>query len=171
MISWNVAYNRLQQDRDFLRYFPGGVDEKNNPTALRADSFRSIKYVKNFTVAALATVGPAQQNFPAGAIILDIDAAAFQPQTTNGAYTYAPSFDPQRRDLFRIGLQYTNDELITPGGPGVAASILTPSFPSKELLIPPSQGILITLVSLVPAGNPDLTVSVTFDCCVPRMVG
>ncbi len=179
-VSWTVAYGRLRHSPDFQRYFPGPPvlnqrTGKNEPAPLPPHAFRALTYIQKFTVAPQATVGPAQQNFPAGATVLGIKAGCYQDQTTAGAFTYAPSFHRARLDLFEVNYSYTNDELITPGGPGNAAAIqgdgAENEFPQTELLIPPSQGILATIFSRAPAGAPDLQITIAYHCMVPRAVG
>ena len=174
-VSWTVAYGRLRHAPDFKRYFPGPAKADGTPQPLPPFAFRALTYIQTFTVAAQATVGPSQQNFPAGAVILGIKASAYQDQTTAGAYTYGPSEHRSRLDLFNFNLQYTNDELITPSGPGNAAAIMgdgiSNEFPQTELLIPPSQGLLATVVSNAIAGAPDLNITIAYHTMVPRAVG
>lgn len=178
MINWDAAYNRLKVTKEFSAYYSGGhgVPAKS--------AFRALTYSTIFTgVAAVATpvtqFGDPQQQlqqFPAGAVILQISACAYQEQTDTGAFTYAPHSDKSRRDLFGIGFSYTNDELITVGGLNgvhLASALLgtgeDSKFPQKELLIPPSQSIQITVASITVA--PTLVIGVDFHAMVPRAVG
>lgn len=173
MISWNQAYDRLKGSEQFASYFGRG----GAPPA--AKSFRPISYSQLFTGVAAASTpgtygtqsGPTNQSFPAGAVILGITAAAYQNSTTTGAFTYAPSFTPGKRDLFGLLFQYTGDEQITPGNSPVLAEALLGGgsdtiFPQREIMIAPSQGILTTVAALCPA--PALTVTVVFHAMVPR---
>lgn len=163
MIKWRDAYLRQKESQNFRDYFGGG---KVPPMAL----FRSLHYAQRFELTAGATNQPQLQNFPQGAIILGITAAAYQAQTTTGAFTYAPSMSPGRRDLFALSFQYTGDELITPGGPVNAEALLGggsgTDFPARELVIAPSQGVLTTVENLTVA--PNLKVHVVFHAMVLR---
>lgn len=177
MIRWREAYERLKTSPDFSRYFGGGPGKVPAPSA-----FRYLAYTQAMGAAAGsaspisgfgATVGPVQQNFPAGAVILGITATAYQEQTTTGAYQYGASSTPGRRDLFGLAFQYTNDEVITPGGLVLANALLGDGedtiFPGKELLIPPSQGLLASVASHTVA--PSLFVHIVYHAMVPRAVG
>lgn len=169
MIRWREAYERVSQTPEFVQYFGA---------RLKASAFRFLAYSQQFTaVAAASTVGtfgtvsgPTLQTFPAGAIILGITAAAMQAQVTTGSYTYQPSATPGRRDLFGLSLKYTNDELITPNGVTQADALLGSGsdtiFPGKEIMMPPSQGLLCGVASLTVA--PTLSVTVVYHCMVPR---
>lgn len=166
MISWHVAYARIHKSPEFKRFF-------GSAQAMPPHAFRYLGYVQTFQVAAGVTLPPANQNFPAGAIVLAITASAIQAQTTTGAFQYAPSQTFGRRDLFGLSFQYTNDELITPQGPALAEALLGGGsdtiFPGRELLIAPSQGILCTVQHRSVA--PDLFVDVVYHSMVPRAVG
>ncbi len=169
MISWHVAYTRLKNSPEFIRYFGG-------PKEMPPYAFRPLHFMQRFTVGSAAESPPTNQNFPAGAIILGITAAAFQVQTAAGAFQYAPSpANPGRRDLFGLSFQYTNDELITPDGPGSAEALLGGGsdtiFPARELLIAPSQGILATVENLTVGLADGLTVDIVYHSMVPRAVG
>lgn len=174
MIRWREAYERLTHGNaaEFKAAF-GGL--------LPMSAFRFLTYSQRFEgVAASASVGtlgtqtgPILQTFPAGAIILGITASAIQAQVTTGTFTYAPSLTPGRRDLFALSMQYTNNELITPGGLTMAEALLGSGtdtiFPGKELMMPPNQGILCGVASLTVA--PTLTVHVAYHSMVPRSAG
>lgn len=170
MIKWREAYERIRGLKEFNQWFGG----------LPMNGFRFLAYSQPFVGVAAAstpgvlgaTSGPTLMTFPAGAVILGVTAAAYQEQTASGTFTYAPSLSPGRRDLFAMSLQYTNDEQITPNGLTMAEALLGSGgdtiFPGKELLIPPSQGLLCAVASYAPA--PTLTVQVVYHCMVPRMV-
>lgn len=166
MISWHVAYARQHKSPQFIQYF-------GDSKAMPPSAFRPLHYGQAFQLAAGATSPPTNQNFPAGAIVLGITASAFQAQVTTGAFQYSPSQTFGRRDLFALSFQYTNDELITPGGPVSAEALLGGGmdtiFPARELLIAPSQGVLCTVLNRTVA--PDIFVDVVYHCMVPRAVG
>ena len=173
MIRWGDAYRRLVKSKEFIRYFGQGE-------LMPAYAFRPLTFGQRFVFAAGAATSPAtNQNFPAGAIILGITSAGFLPQeAAAGSALYAPSFSWGRRDLYAINMQYTNDELITPGGPIMADALLGPGlgtiFPQRELLIAPSQGILCTVQNFTPlaAADPNqFRVDVAYHTMVPRAVG
>ena len=115
--------------------------------------------------------GPAQQNFPSGAIVLGITAACVQAQTTTSAFQYPPSLSPGRRDLFALNFQYSGDEVITPGGPVLAEALLGSGvdtiFPAREIILPPSQSLLCTVAAFTIA--PPLNVHVCYHAMVPRV--
>jgi hypothetical protein len=179
MIRWREAFERSRESADFRKYFKG---------FLKMSDFRYIAYVQQFnnvtagTVTGGATptspvtpgtaVGPVLQTFPAGGIILGITASAVQPQTTTSAFQYAPSNSPGRRDLFALSFQYSGDELITPGGPVIADALLGSGedtiFPAREIIAPPSQGLLCTVQSFTIA--PPMNVHVVYHTMVPKVV-
>jgi hypothetical protein len=177
MISWDRAYARQAPSPDFQRYFAGGPGRPPPSSAFRYIAYSLLLGPCTGNASPVtgfgATVGPTQQNFPAGAVVLGISATAFQEQETDGNYTYAPFSCPGRRDLFGLSFSYTNDEQITPGGLTLANALLGDGddtvFPARELLIPPSQGILTSAASFTVA--PSLFVQVVFHSMVPRAVG
>jgi hypothetical protein len=178
MIKWREAYERLSPTPDFQSYFPKA----------KITSFRFLVF-SNPTLAITpltpsaaaaggtpgATVGPVQQNFPSGAVILGVTAAAFQAQQAPAApnFPYAPSQSDGRRDLFGLAFQYTSDENLTANGLTIAEALLGGGidtiFPAREILIPPSQSILITAASFVALGGQNLFANVAFHCMVPRV--
>lgn len=180
MIRWREAFERCKTSIEFRRYFGTG----NKPP--EASDFRFLAYCQQFNAVAAGSVvggaapttaiaggaptGPALQNFPAGAIVLGITAAAQQAQTTTSAFQYAPWQSPGKRDLFALMFQYTNDEIITPGGPVLAEALLGSGedtiFPSREIIVPPSQGLLATVQSYAIA--PPLNVHIVYHSMVKR---
>lgn len=180
MIPWKQAFDRLQGSEEFQSYFSKG-------RSLQMADFRYIGYCQQFnnvtagSVTGGATpstpltpgaqIGPALQLFPQGAIILGITAAGVQPQTTTSAFTYAPSASPGRRDLFALNFQYTGDEVITPGGPVLAEALLGSGedtiFPGREIIVPPSQGILCAVQSYAVA--PAMNVHIVYHSMVLRV--
>jgi hypothetical protein len=172
MIKWREAYERLKSNPQFGNYFGrGGVPSMN--------AFRFITYntiLPNMTSSPDVNggtfgqiVGPLNQNFPSGAVILGITASAWQN------YEACSDATPGRRDRFALAFSYSGDEQITANGLTLADSLLGSGwetiFPGKELMIPPSQSILVSGASLVPTVQPPLTAHVTFHCMVPRSVG
>lgn len=175
MVKWKEAYDRLKDVPEFAS--ASGYFGKLLPMA----AFRFMAFSQRFdSVPGAATAGvigtptgPTLQSFPAGAVVLGITAAAFEAQQLdNSGVVYAPSFSSGRRDLFALSFQYTNDEQITPNGLTLAEPLLGSGydtiFPGKELLIPPSQGILCAVASLVPSTSPVLSISVVYHTMVPR---
>lgn len=178
MIKWREAYERLRPTDAFNAYF-------NNK---KSTDFRFLVF-SNPTLAATpltpsanatggipgTAVGPLQMNFPSGAVVLGVTAAAYQAQQAAAApnVPYAPSASDGRRDLFALAFQYTSDEQLTANGLTIAEALLGGGietiFPARELLIPPSQSILITAASLVASGGQNLFVNCAFHCMVPRM--
>lgn len=181
MIRWREAFERQSQSREFANYF--GTQGRTP----KASDFRSINYTQTFpsvpagTVTGGATpstavtpgaiVGPLLQAFPAGAIILGITAAGVQAQTTTDAFGWSASSSSGKRDIFALMFQYTNDEVITPGGPVLAEALLGNGsdtiFPAREIVIAPSQGILGSVQSYAIA--PPLVVQVVYHCMILRV--
>jgi len=181
MISWDRAYARLAKTREFSSYFGKGSGVP--PMA----GFRFLAYTQFFNGLTPSTaagggfpmgpqIGPQLQTFPSGAVILGITAAGFMAQQAAAAADYSPSSAAGRRDLFALNFAYTNDELITPSGLTSAEALLGSGrdtlFPGREILIPPSQGILVTAASMVASAvAQNLFVHCVFHCMVPRAVG
>ncbi len=181
MIRWREAFERCRNSKEFQSYFSFG-------RALEMSDFAYKGYAQQFNDVLAGTVtgggtpstpvtpgtpvGPVLQNFPAGGIILGITGSAILPQTTTGSFTYAPSYSPGRRDLFALSFQYTGNELITPGGPVLAEALLGSGedtiFPAREIIVPPSQGLLATVAGYqitVP-----MNVHLVYHTMVPRIV-
>ncbi len=171
MIKWREAYERLKTNRLFSTYFGGG-------SCPSMDAFRFIVFTTVVPDCPSSpdadggtfgqSVGPLQQNFPAGAVILGITAAAWQN------YEACSDATPGRRDRFGLAFQYSGDEQITANGLSMAEALLGSGrdtiLPAKELMIPPSQSILVTGASLVPSAQPAVTIHVCFHCMVLRNV-
>lgn len=164
MIHWRDAFLRQHGSPNFQKYFG---------KATPAYSFRPLHYRQRLVAIPGTTGQPQNQNFPAGAIILGITAAGFQIQTIVGAFQYAPSMSPGRRDLFGLQFQYTADELIVSGGTALADALLGSGsdtiFPAREIVVAPSQGILATVEAFNVTNN--MTVDIMYHCMVPRAVG
>lgn len=185
-VNWEAAWARAVQCKSV---FIAGKS--------KAD-FRSVYYTQKLTGIALgASSGNLLQNFPAGAFILGIDAGAIIPRVVKKDQYYAdasspdttfdrfPSSTPGNTDCFSLNFQYTNDEIITPGGPCLASALLGPEggfFPVRELIVDPSQGILcnakneISLLQYDGTAAPTgaqftMDVHVRYACMVPRAVG
>lgn len=178
MIKWREAYERQKLAPDFGRYFGGGPGKVPPMHAFRYIAYSLLLGPCLGNASPVSgfgqPVGPSQQNFPAGAVILGISSTAFQEQVgDNTAYQYAPFSAPGRRDLYGLAFSYTNDENITPNGLTLANALLGDGddtvFPGRELLIPPSQGLLCTAASFTVA--PSLYVQIVFHSMVPRAVG
>jgi hypothetical protein len=181
MIKWREAYERVRPTDSFQSFF-------NNK---KITDFRYIAFTQQqlsltpLTPSAAAAgglpgvaAGPLQMNFPAGAIILGVTAAAYQAQQLIAGATvlsYAPSNSEGRRDLFALAFQYTSDETLTANGLVCAEALLGSGldtiFPAREIVIPPSQSILITAASLVALGGQNLFAHVVFHTMVPRVTG
>jgi hypothetical protein len=181
MIRWREAFERCRDSKQFNSYFSFGRQ-------LQASDFREVAYAQQFNSVGVGSVtggatpstaitagtpsGPTLMNFPNGGIILGITAACVQSQTTTNTFLYAPSYSPGRRDLFALNFQYTGDEIITPGGPVLAEALLGSGidtiFPAREIIIPPSQGLLATVVSYAVA--PPLNVHIVYHAMVPKVV-
>lgn len=186
MISWEGAWARAKECNS---QFVAGKKKSD---------FRSVYYTQKLTgIASGTTSGNLLQTFPAGAFILGIDASAVVPRIVKKDQYYAdgsspdttydriPSSTPGNTDLFSLNFQYTNDEIITPGGPCLCSSLMGPEgglFPVRELIVDPSQGILCSAkneVSLLqydgtaaPSGAQfTIDVHVRYACMVPRAVG
>lgn len=178
MLKWREAFERLRPTDAFNSYF-------NNK---KATDFRYIVFkpptldTTPVTPSGSATggvpgtpVGPLQMPFPSGCIILGVTAGAYQPQQAPAApnFPYAPSQSDGRRDLFALAFQYTSDENLTANGLTLAEALLGGGidtiFPAREIMIPPSQSINVTVASLVASGGQNLFVTVGFHCMVPRM--
>jgi hypothetical protein len=187
MIKWREAYERLRPTDAFQSYY-----KNKGITDFRYLVFSSLTLATSPLTPSASQqggvpgtpVGPLQYNFPAGAVILGVTAAAYQPQQNTGVANYGPSSSDGRRDLFALAFQYTSDEQLTANGLTIAEALLGGGmdtiFPARELLIPPSQSILVTAASLVGAGGAgppvipvglNLFVHVDFHAMVPRVVG
>lgn len=182
MIRWREAFERCKESSEFRKYFGVG-----RAAGMKISDFRYLAYCQAFNSVAAGTVtggaspttsitagqpsGPSLQTFPTGGIILGITAAAQQAQTTTNSFQYAPWSSPGKRDLFALSFQYTNDEVITPGGPVLAEALLGGGidtiFPAREIVIPPSQGLLCTVQSY--AISPPLNVHVVYHTMVPKV--
>lgn len=139
--------------------------------------------------------GPVRQVFDKGAIILGISSGAYLAQDPSSSTNmpYPASVGTSRRDLFRLFLQWTDDEVLTPNmgvlAPvvgflnGIKASINADplmgegtknEFP-RALLVPPSTGFDVSVQSERPAVNGNneaqlaMSVHVVFHCMVPRV--
>lgn len=183
MVKWREAYERLVKAPAFRNFF--GVNGLPSMHDFRYIIFSHQQLSTTpLTPSAAAAggapgvaVGPLQMNFPAGAIILGVTSGAFQAQQAAAAPNppYNPSVNPGRRDLYTLQFQYTSDEQLTANGGVMADALLGGGdetiCPAKEIMIPPSQSILITAASLVALGGQNLFVHVAFHCMVPRAVG
>lgn len=124
--------------------------------------FRTLTFGQTFTVGNAATVGPTLQNFPGGAIVLGVAASATPSAAGAGdAFLYRKSFG--------ITFAYTNGESLSPGGPIMADALMGGGdgtvWPTKELVIAPSQGINATVQNFL---STSLLVHLAYHCLVWR---
>lgn len=190
MINWEIAWKRANE----------GAAPHPLVRGKKKQDFRALTYVQTFSnIALAATTANQLQTFPSGAFVLGICAAAVLPKITKADQYYADgaaapldttidrgfATTPGNLDLFGLSFQYTNDEIITPGGPISAAALLGPTgtlFPARELIIDPSQGILASAQNLISfqliSGAASatgitfpITVHVGYTCMVPRSIG
>jgi len=183
MVKWREAYERLKGTTAFRNFFGGNGVPAMSDFRYIVFSHQQLSTTPLTPSAAAAggapgvAVGPLQMNFPSGAIILGVTSSAFQAQQAAAApnVPYSPSMNAGRRDLYTLSFQYTSDEQLTANGGVIADALLGGGdetvMPAKEVMIPPSQSILITAASLVALGGQNLFVHVAFHCMVPRMVG
>src|SRR5215831_15179035 len=129
MISTERAWTRISK----LPMFKG----------FQLSDFRTITYGQTFSVLAAATSAAVTQNFPAGAVLLGVGAAA---SPNSGAVAADPNL---LRHSFALSFSYTNGEALTPGGPILADALLgsgeTTIWPQKEIVLAPNQGIQATV--------------------------
>jgi len=148
MISIERAWPRIRELPQFRNF--------------RLSDFRTLTFGQQFTVASSTTSGPTTQNFPGGAIILGVAASA-TPSTPGAvdAFLY--------RKAFGITFGYTNGESLTPGGPIAADALMGGGdgtvWPTKELVIAPSQGIQATVQNF---STTSLLVQIAYHCLVWR---
>jgi hypothetical protein len=151
MISVERAWSRLKDEPMFKTF--------------KLSNFRHIVYNQSFTVPANALVGPNQQDFPGGAIILGITSSA---RISDGSTSNLNAF--RMRHAYGLSFSYSGGETLTPGGPVVAEALLGEGdqthFPAKELVVAPTQSILTTVQSLDP--TLPLIVNIAFHCLVWR---
>lgn len=153
MISPSAAWQRLQR----IPMFRG----------MQLDQFRPITYGALYSVAGSSTAGPTRQDFPGGAIILGVSAAAVGFDSGN-----ADAFDPAAtasRSSFALSFSYSNDEQLTPGGPHIAEALLgggdQTQYPPREIVVAPSQGINVTVQNLT---STQIRISVCWHALVWR---
>lgn len=150
MISAERAWSRLHQEPLFAGF--------------KLSNFRFIVYNQAFNaVAAGATVGPTQIDFPGGAIILGITASAnINAAGNTNAFLM--------RHAFGLSFSYSGGEVITPGGPVNAEALLGDGsdthFPAKELVVAPTQALLTTAVNY--DNSAVLNINIAFHCLVWR---
>jgi hypothetical protein len=166
MVDWTKAYLRLRGSANFRQYFGGKVIP-------RMSDFRPLSFVQSFTgLATGATSAATLQNFASGAVLLGLAGSMLIPQSAAGAFTYAPWASNGRRDMFALNLQYTGDEQIIAGGPGIADAMLgggdESQYPPREIMIAPSQGILATVENL---SLQTARIDIVYHAMVPRRAG
>lgn len=102
--------------------------------------FRPVYYKQAFAPAAGVTTAYSPQDFPNGAIIIGITAAAHvagaAPATGQSA---------ANRQLFGIDFQFSNTDAIVVNGPVNADALLGGGenniFPAREIIIPPGSKV------------------------------
>jgi hypothetical protein len=130
---------------------------------MKPTDFRTALYVQKFTPAAGQETANQLQQFPGGAIVLGVTASAYVP---NAAATGQAG---RNRQLFTIGLDYSNNESLIIGGPASADAVLgggdADVFPPTELIMLPNQSINVKVGNVTTGA---LTVHVVFHCLVFR---
>ena len=186
MVQWEHAWRRaVECNSSFVQ-------------GKKKSDFRSVYYTQKFlNIANGGESGNKLQTFPAGAFVLGIVAGAKYARVIKKDQYYAdgadpdstfdrlPTANPANLDMFGVQMQYTNDEIITPGGPCLASALFGPDgmdFPVRELIIDPSQGILTNISNELTFLRIDgsavantisvpIDVHVRYACMVPRAVG
>jgi hypothetical protein len=189
MVRWESAFRRATLAKN-----PMVMGKTEN-------DFTAMHYVQTFVGIAMgATTGYQLQNFPAGAFVLGISAACSFARIVKPDQYYSdggespldttfdrtPTASPGNLDLFALDFQYTQNQAITANGPVLAAALLggggASEFPSRELIIEPSQGVLCRAQSFVSLKKIDgsagptntqfpITVHVVYKAMVPRLIG
>ncbi len=167
MIRWRETYEYYKTHSEFIRIFGAG----GKPPA--SSAFRAMTLVQTFLgTATLTTTAATNMPFPSGAMVLGITSAAYNVQptfTASGPFFQDGGYDPGNRSKYGLNFTYSGGEAITPSGPALASDLLSEGFPCHPLLIPASQSILcaVTNYSAATLG----TVTVSYHCMVPRVVG
>lgn len=194
MQSWGAAYRRLRKQRRFANWFgkngrvPGPNDFTTRAYVL---VFNGVTGLTDSGLPNSAPIfGPLTQIFDKGAVVLGITSGAYSEQRVDNG-TFLPttqSTNPGRRDLYRLYMQFTDGEKVTPDSPildpilgatlnniaSVNAEALLgegqkDEFP-RDLLAPPSTGFIVRAQSYLPgAGSvPNLFIHVVFHVVVPK---
>ncbi len=195
MQSWGAAYRRLRKQRRFANWFgqKGRVPGPNDFT------YQAYTLVFNDVTgrvsdaadeASAPIFGPLTQIFDRGAVILGITSGAYAEQPTDsGTFTAIPlSTNVGRRDLYKLFIQFTDGEKVTPNSTNIApvvgatqntiASVSAEAlmgegqkdeFP-RDLVVPPSTGFQVRAQSFLPdeASVPNLFIHVVFHAVVPK---
>ena len=150
MIPWNVAYQRLRENRDALMLFGRDLAKDEFTPQTRIRRFDSVNPALLSAAAATRNTGdaaataaniatptrnivgstPNEQliDFPSGAVILGITSCAAVPQRTTAAFVYGPTGAPGNRDLFALDFRYVGEERIFAGNP-IPEIIVDPDTP------------------------------------------
>jgi hypothetical protein len=131
---------------------------------MHESDFRQIVYGQEFTPAAGQSSPATPRNFPAGAIVYGITAAAFVPASALSG--------GRNRQGFQLDFAYNGGEKITVDGPISADALLgggdSNIFPAKELVMGANQQIICTAKNITSAA---LTIDVSYHCLVYRFQG
>lgn len=191
MQTWGEAYRRLRAQRKFTNFF-GHMGRVPGPNdfVFRAFCMRFETVTGAVDDDQAPVFGPQVLTFDKGAIVLGVTSGAYQ--FTQPMRAVEPSPTPGRRDTYMVSLRYTEDEKITPDqnimDPAGSTLLSSPAFLqadalqgngikdefARELMVPPSQGISVSVQSLQPSQDtededvPPLTVHVVFHVVVPR---
>lgn len=148
MVTIQAAWARLRKMRAFAK--------------MREIDFRPITYFQLFAaITGQATTAATAQNFPGGAVILGIAASGFLNNVG------IASQGNRNRQSFGLNFSYTNNETLTPGGPGSADALLGGGeaniFPPRELIVSPNQAITCAVQNFT---NAAMTVHVAYHCLI-----
>lgn len=149
MISPDAAWRRLSNYPMFR--------------GMKLSDFRPIAFGQLFQPTSLQTLGPIRRDFPGGAVVLGITGGAIE----NGAAFANDSTN--NRTAFAAEFAYTNDEVISPGGPIMAEALIggadSCQFPPREIVVAPTQGINTRIQNLT---TTTLDVHLAYHCLVWR---
>ena len=129
MIRADEAFARLKRIPAYARVLP--------------EHYRSMVHTQKFTSVASLGTQQAAQSFQGGAVVLGITAAVIIP-----GVAAATGQSARNRQLVGASFQFTNGDLITPGGPVQLDSLMGSDgthFPLREIVLAPNQSILATV--------------------------
>lgn len=134
--------------------------------ALRGRNISDFIYqglVLNLSLTTGAVASNQTQNFPSGAIILGVGAAA-QVASQAATQTYRPGLD-----LFSVAIDYqTGGRSIVGTAQGIGSAVFGPygdQFPRKEILVPTNATLVYSVTNLTTS---TITVSFVHHCLVPN---
>lgn len=118
--------------------------------------------VKSFALTSLLASNNQTVNFPAGAIIVGIGAAA-QPSGIAATTAYRPGLD-----LFSVALDYqSGGRAIVGTDQAIGSSVFGPNgdqFPAKEILVGVQGTLIYSITNLTTTA---ITVTFTHHCLIP----